>query len=190
MADEPQDSDAELMARSGEGDLRAFEVLVQRHQHAVVGTVAKMLGSHAIADDVAQEVFIRAWKSAPRYRPDAKFTTWLMTITRNLVFNEYRRARRASFFPFDAGEDSPHHEIPDPDQRPAGANVAAAELEQAIDAAIQALPEKPRLALVLRRYEEMPYEEIAVVLKMTVPAVKSLIFRARAELKVSLKNFL
>ena len=189
MTDEPEESDAELMSRAGGGDLAAFEVLVRRHQHAVIGTAAKMLGSHSRADDIAQEVFLRAWKSAARYRPEAKFTTWLMTITRNLVFNEFRSTRRATLLPLDAEEDSPHHEIADPKQQPAGVLAAGSELQAAIDAAIQALPEKPRLALILRRYEDMPYEDIAAVLKTSVPAVKSLLFRARNELKESLAHY-
>ena len=76
-----------LMANVAEGDLEAFESLVEMHQHAVVGTVAKMLGNASDAEDIAQQVFIRVWKSAARYKPSAKFTTWLFTITRNLVLS-------------------------------------------------------------------------------------------------------
>ena len=82
-----------LMARVKEGDERAFERLVEIHQGAVIGTVTRMLGNVEDAHDVAQQVFIRVWKSAPRYEPTAKFTTWLYTIMRNLVFNEMRRQR-------------------------------------------------------------------------------------------------
>ena len=86
-------SDVSLMAKVAQGDHAAFEELVTRHQYAVVGTVAKMLGNPSEAEDIAQQVFLRLWKSASRYKPTAKFTTYLFTITRNLVFNETRRKR-------------------------------------------------------------------------------------------------
>src|ERR1043166_6745303 len=86
--------DAALMAKAAHGDVAAFEEIVERHQALVIGTVGRMLGNNSDVEDVAQQVFIRVWKSAPRYRPAAKFTTWLLTITRNLVFNEARRRKR------------------------------------------------------------------------------------------------
>src|SRR5438046_10648208 len=91
---EPGTEDAALMAQVAHGDTSAFEQLVERHQTLVLGTVARMLRSNSDVQDVAQQVFIRVWKSAPRYTPTAKFTTWLLTITRNLVFNEVRRRKR------------------------------------------------------------------------------------------------
>src|SRR6266513_888353 len=94
--------DAELMLRTGNGDTAAFQHLVERHQALVIGTVARMLGNNSDIEDVAQQVFIRVWKSAPRYAPTAKFTTWLLTITRNLVFNETRRRKRHPAMAFDA----------------------------------------------------------------------------------------
>ena len=85
MAESAPPADEELMLRAGRGDAEAFGELVRRHQGAVHGTLVRMLGTAEGAEDLAQEVFLRAWKSAPRYRPDAKFTTWLLTIARNLV---------------------------------------------------------------------------------------------------------
>ncbi len=189
---EPPPDDTELMRLAGQGDLAAFEVLVERHQHAVIGTAAKMLGNPSEAEDIAQMVFLRAWKSASRYQPDAKFTTWLMTITRNLVFNEGRRKKRARLESLDLPEDDahPHRQFPDPSQKSADTEALNTELREAVDRAIAALPEKPRVALILRRYENMPYEEIAKVLKTSVPSVKSLLFRARAQLKDQLAEFL
>ncbi len=181
--------DVELMRLAGEGNERAFEELVERHQNLVIGTVAKMLGGAEGAEDIAQQVFVRVWQSAPRYRPDSKFTTWLLTIVRHLVFNETRRRRRGFFQPFENDDGSV------PDIRDASVRDAAAELEErefgkAVDAAIAALPEAQRMAIILRRFEGMPYEDIAGVLKTTVPAVKSLLFRAREDLKEQLKPFL
>lgn len=195
MSEDPSDRDApddvQLMLRVKGGDLRAFEDLVERHQHRIVGTVAKMLGDDTEAEDVAQQVFVRVWQSAARYTPEAKFTTWLLTITRNLVFNEMRRRRRSKILWFGRDdEDNPEPDAPDtsaPD--PAGVAVQS-ELERAVDEAIAALPEQQRMAVILRRYEEMSYEEIAAVLRTSVPSVKSLLFRARTELKERLARHL
>lgn len=185
-------SDIELMELLKSGDEAAFETLVERHQYAVVGTVAKMLGSPADAEDIAQMVFIRVWKSAERYSPTAKFTTWLMTITRNLVFNELRRHHRHSTVSLDASSndrDALHDRI-DSSTPAADKVLLEGELQDAIDRAIASLPEKARMAIILRRYQEMAYEEIAEVLQTTVPSVKSLLFRARTDLKAALEKYL
>src|SRR5882762_6193808 len=91
--------DVRLMRLVARGDTASFEKLVERHQSLVAGTVARMLGSNSDVEDIAQQVFIRVWKSARRYVPRAKFTTWLLKITRNLVFNEMRRAKRHPHLP-------------------------------------------------------------------------------------------
>lgn len=182
--------DTILMADAARGDTGAFEALVLRHQHSVVGTVAKMLGDPTEAEDIAQQVFVRVWKSAARYQPSAKFTTWLMTITRNLVFNEMRRRGRAHLLPMETGDpDAPERQFPGEIANP-GQQALDAELSLAVESAIASLPEPQRTAIILRRFQDMPYEEIAVVLKTTPAAVKSLLFRARAELKEKLKKYL
>lgn len=191
LADNDEASDVALMLRVRDGDLEAFETLVTRHQHSVVGTAAKMLGGTADAEDIGQQVFMRVWKHAARYQPSAKFTTWLMTITRNLVFNELRRRRRSQQVSMDADEgDTIRHQFVDEQAAAPSEDMLDSELHEAIDSAIASLPEAQRLAIVLRRYEGMPYEEIAEVLKTSVPAVKSILFRARAELKARLKKYL
>src|SRR5256884_5055314 len=91
--------DLRLMRLVGRGDTTAFEELIQKHQALVAGTVARMLGSNSDVEDIAQQVFIRVWKSARRYVARAKFTTWLLKITRNLVINEMRRAKCHPHFP-------------------------------------------------------------------------------------------
>src|SRR3982074_1714113 len=91
--------DVRLMRLVAGGDITAFEQLIERHQALVAGTVARMLGSNSDVEDIAQQVFIRVWKSAGRYVARAKFTTWLLKITRNLVFNEMRRAKRRAHVP-------------------------------------------------------------------------------------------
>lgn len=180
------------MLRAGRGETRAFEELVRRHQNTVYGTIVRMLGTLEGAEDIAQEVFLRAWKSAPRYRPEAKFTTWLLTIVRNLVFNECRKRRKSRNVPMDAPAPDHEHnrEIPDSTTPAADSLLAEKELQAAIDQALSQLGESARLAIILRRFEDMPYEEIAGVLKLSVPAVKSLLFRARGELRRHLAAWL
>src|SRR6056300_1554104 len=184
------DRDVGLMLRVREGDNEAFELLVELHQSAVIGTVAKMLGGASEAEDIAQQVFIRIWKSAKRYQPQAKFTNWMFTITRNLVFNETRRRKRKPTVSVEEREEESHQQVEDVHSTTPDQDVLHSELERAVDDAIQALPDKQRLAVVLRRYEEMPYDEIGRVLSMSVPAVKSLLFRARTQLKESLEKYL
>lgn len=184
------DLDVELMGRIREGDFAAFEQLIEIHQRSVIGTVAKMLGNPSEAEDISQQVFIRVWKSAPRYEPQAKFTTWLFTITRNLVFNEVRRRQRKPTVSVQEREETTHRVVEDVQGSSPDEDLLRSEMEAAINRAIEALPEKQRLAVVLRRYEEMPYEEIGAVLSMSVPAVKSLLFRARTQLKESLQKYL
>ena len=182
--------DATLMAYVARGDTAAFEQLVERHQTLVIGTVARMLGSNSDVEDVAQQVFIRVWKSAPRYVPTAKFTTWLLTITRNLVFNEARRRKRHPVETLDVHQGEESLPLPDRRGRVPDEQLLDDEMQRAVDTAIQALPEKQRLAVVLRRYEEKSYEEIAEVLSLSVPAVKSVLFRARTELREALNRYL
>lgn len=185
-----EERDIDLMLKVREGDIEAFELLVELHQSAVVGTVAKMLGGPNDAEDIAQQVFIRIWKSAKRYEPQAKFTTWMFTITRNLVFNETRRRKRKPTVSVEEREEESHRVVEDEHGISPDAEVLHVELEKAVDDAIAALPEKQRMAVVLRRYEEMPYEDIGKVLEMSVPAVKSLLFRARTQLKETLQKYL
>jgi RNA polymerase sigma-70 factor (ECF subfamily) len=178
------------MALVGAGDTVAFEELVERHQRLVVGTVARMLGSNSDVEDIAQQVFVRVWKSARRYAPRAKFTTWLLKITRNLVFNELRRRSRHAQLPLLAESDDT--ELPIKDERATAPDAALLEreLQSAIEAAIAQLPETQRMAVVLRRYDDLSYEQIAEVLDQSVPAVKSLLFRARTELRARLGRYL
>ncbi len=191
MEDESNEEDLALMARIARDDEEAFRTLVEKHQHAVIGTVSKMTNHSADSEDIAQQVFLRLWKSAKRYQPTAKFTTFLFTITRNLVFNASRKKSRRKEHSFDEQEEDWHKSVEDPNQasRP-DQSLVDIELKKVIDRAVAALPEKQRLAVVLRRYEKMPYEEIADVLELSVSAVKSQLFRARAALRDSLEPYL
>jgi RNA polymerase sigma-70 factor (ECF subfamily) len=184
--------DLAWMARVKTGDTEAFRELIEAHQHRIIGTVAKMLSDDSDAQDIAQQVFIRVWKSAPRYEPTAKFTTWLFKITRNLVFNEMRRRKRHPTFSLDAtteADDRPF-QTADPGAKSPDATLQDAEMQAAIQAAIDTLPETQRMAVILRRYEDISYEEIAEILDLSVPAVKSVLFRARTELRAKLRQYL
>ena len=181
-----------LMLRVKEGDIRAFERLVELHQGIMIGTASRMLGNLDDAHDIAQQVFIRVWKSAPRYEPTAKFTTWLFTIMRNLVFNESRRRTRRKEVPLetDADDEMPQRQYTD-HTAPAPDHITQQdELEKALDRAIAMLPEKQRLAVIMRQQQDLPYEQICEVLNMSLPAVKSLLFRARTELRKHLASHL
>jgi RNA polymerase sigma-70 factor (ECF subfamily) len=182
--------DVRLMRLVAQGDTKAFEELIEKHQALVAGTVARMLGSNSEVEDIAQQVFIRVWKSARRYVPRAKFTTWLLKITRNLVFNELRRTRRHAQVPLQS--DPGAEEIPLKDEiNPApDASLLEHELQRTIEEAIMQLPESQRMALILRRYEQLSYEQIAEILDLSVPAVKSVLFRARTELRSRLSKYL
>ena len=187
----PEDAeDIRLMSLAGAGDMKAFEQLVERHQRLVVGTVGRMLGTNSDAEDIAQQVFVRVWKNVKRYEPRAKFTTWLLKITRNLVFNELRRRSRHPAMPLQSETDEEERPLKDENATSPDATLLEHELQEAVDAAIAQLPETQRMAVILRRYEELSYEEIAEALDQSVSAVKSLLFRARTELRESLKRYL
>lgn len=182
--------DVRLMQLIGRGDTIALQELIEKHQALVAGTVARMLGSNSDVEDIAQQVFIRVWKSARRYVPRAKFTTWLLKITRNLVFNELRRAKRHAHVPLQAEPGAEDPPLKDETQSPPDASLLEGELQRTIEDAILQLPEAQRMALVLRRYEQLSYEQIAEVLDLSVPAVKSVLFRARTELRSRLSKYL
>jgi RNA polymerase sigma-70 factor (ECF subfamily) len=196
--DAAMDSDAHdkaLMVRIAQGDEVALRDLIEKHQGAVYGTIAKMLGDPVEAQDLAQQVFVRVYRAAGSYRATAQFKTWIFTIVRNLVFNEHRRRSRATLISLSpqenderpSGSDS---DLPDHGNKTPGENVLQKEMLRKIDEAILALPDQQRLAIVLRRYDEFSYEQIAEILKTSVPATKSLLFRARETLRVALQEYL
>lgn len=183
------DIDHRLMDLIASGDEHAFRRLVERHQGVILGVVTKMLGNTSDSEDIAQQVFIRVWKHAKHYKPDNKFTTYLYTITRNLVYNESRRRSRKSTVSTNEREEQ---HLQHPDQCTASPDEALLdhELSAAIDTAISKLPEKQRLAVILRRYDMLSYEEIASILDTSVPSIKSLLFRARTTLREELSKYL
>ena len=196
-ADDSDAQDKARMARIAEGDEEALRDLIEKHQGAVYGTIAKMLGDPVEAQDLAQQVFVRVYRAAGSYRATAQFKTWMFTIVRNLVFNEHRRRSRATFVSLHPPENESGHsggssglDLPDLANKTPGENMLQQEMLREIDEAILTLPEQQRLAIVLRRYDEFSYEQIAEILKTSVPATKSLLFRARETLRVALRDYL
>jgi RNA polymerase sigma-70 factor, ECF subfamily len=176
-------TDVALMRETAKGNEQAFRQLIERHQQAVVGTVARMLNDPTEAEDIAQMVFVRIWQSAPKWTHDAKFTTYLFTITRNLVFNESRRRSRKKEVSLESREEANPATTTADDGLSPIEGLEKRELHRSIDHAIASLPEQQRMAVVLRTFEGLDYEEIAATLETTVSSVKSLLFRARNTLR-------
>ena len=188
------DPDAALMLLVKQGDTTAFTTLVEKYKQPVMNLAWRTVGDQTEAEDLAQNVFVQAWKSAARYQPTAKFSTWLFTIARNLCLNEIRRRVRHPADSLDQTrddtEEQPLYQVVDKRVTQAPDDLLRGELEQKVDEAVTALPENQRTALLLCRQEELSYEEIAVVLGCSLSATKSLIHRARETLKARLKPYL
>ncbi len=185
-------SSEELMARIGKGDEDAFEILVKRHQTPILNLVYRFIGDRTQARDLAQEVFIRVWQSAKTYEPKAKFTTWIYRITANLCFNELKSARRRKWFSFNRSDENGEHAFEDSlsDNAPSAEDLLLEkERSRQISDALQNLPENQRMALILKRYEGLSYQEIARVIGCSVSAVESLLVRAKRTLQEKMKNF-
>jgi len=186
-------SDAEVMLRVKAGDQGAFDYLVQKYRRPLVSFMYRMARNSAAAEDLAQEVFLRVYRSRESYEASAKFTTWLYRIATNLAVNHARDTR---------------HERPEvtisldePDEESgttlevADAHLSAEqsmvrrERMMAIRSKVEALPEQQRLAVIMHKYQQMDYKQIAEVLKKSESATKSLLFRAYETLREQLKEF-
>lgn len=188
------DPDAALMLRVKQGDTDAFAGLVEKYKQPVMNLAFRTLRDVTEAEDLAQNVFLQAWKSSGRYEATAKFSTWLFTIARNLCLNEIRRRSRHPAESLDQtrddNENQPLFQIEDHRQASTPDQLLRGELESKVSEAISSLPENQRIALMLCREEELSYEEIAEVLGCSLSATKSLIHRARETLKQTLKPYL
>lgn len=183
------DYDAQLMLRVKDGDGTSFGVLLEKHRSSVIHFVYRMVQEQAVAEELAQEVFLRVYRSRASYAPTAKFKTWLFRIASHLALNWLRdeRHQRSQERLDDVVADLPVRQISD--HRPNVEQelvyrVRLAEIRQAITA----LPEKQRAALLLHKYEEMEYTQIAKVLGCSVSAVKSLLYRAYETLRARLAH--
>ena len=194
MADK-NDPDITLMLRVKEGDLSAYETLIDKFKQPVMNLVYRLIHDLDEAEDIAQNVFIQIWKTRNRYEPNSKFTTWLFTIARNMSLNEIRRRTRhpadSLDEPHPESDYQPRHVIEDYSSPIPAEAALNGELHARIEEAIRDLPEKQRVALLLCRDGGVTYDEIAQVLGgISLTAVKSIIFRGRAVLKGRLKPYL
>jgi RNA polymerase sigma-70 factor (ECF subfamily) len=188
------DPDAALMLRARRGDRGAFTELVEKYKQPVMNFIFRTLRDEAESEDLAQNVFLQAYKSRARYKQTAKFSTWLFTIARNLCLNELRRRSRHPAESLEEThaehEDQPRQQFEDKKIILPPEKLLHGELAQKIEEALAGLPENQRSAILLCRQEDLSYDEIAKVLKCSLSATKSLIHRARETLKEKLKPYL
>ncbi len=183
-------TDEELMARVAEDDERAFTELVRRYQGRTMNLISRLLNDRECSDDLAQEVFVRVYLHRRNYRRGSKFSTWLFTIAANLSKNEIRRrVRRRNWLSLEGLQELLRDSTPILADRGEAreTKLEREQLQEAVGRAIQAVPEKYRVALVLRDIEGLPYEEIAVVLRLPGGTVRSRINRARLMLRRKLQ---
>jgi RNA polymerase sigma-70 factor, ECF subfamily len=186
-------SDVDVMLRVKKGDESAFAYLVQKYRRPMVGFMYRLCHNSATAEELAQEVFLRVYRARTSYEPSAKFTTWLYRIATNLAVNHARDTRHER--PENTLRlDEPDQETgktPDlaDDSLTAEEQILKRERLAAIRSKVNALPERQRVAVIMHKYQQMDYREIAGVLKLSESATKSLLFRAYETLREQLKEF-
>jgi len=183
------DYDAELMLRVKEGDDVSFGLLLEKHRTSVVNFLYRMVQNHAVAEELAQEVFLRVYRSRATYEPTAKFTTWLFRIATHLALNALRDGKneRTQERLDDDSSDLPARQVADQRQTVEQRMVYQARLDE-VRKAVATLPDKQRAAVLMHKYEEMEYSQIAKVLSCSESAVKSLLFRAYETLRARLAH--
>jgi RNA polymerase sigma-70 factor (ECF subfamily) len=183
------DYDAELMLRVKEGDGASFGLLLEKHRSPVVHFLYRMVQNQAVAEELAQEVFLRVYRSRSSYEPTAKFTTWLFRIATHLALNSLRDGKNERLqerLDRDSAE-MPTRQVSD--NKPSVEQKMVYQVRLAeVRRAVAALPEKQRAAVLMHKYEEMEYSQIARVLRCSESAVKSLLFRAYETLRARLAH--
>ena len=176
-------SDAELMLRVKDGDEESFGNLLSKHRDPVINYLYRMVHNAAVAEELAQDVFLRVYRARATYEPTAKFTTWLYRIATRVAFNFIRDGRVArAAVPLEGPTGEPIAALRT--SEPTAEDCLAADARaQEVRSAIRALPEKQRAAVILHKYQELDYREIAASLKCSESAVKSLLFRAYETLR-------
>ncbi len=187
------DSDAAVMLRVRDGDESGFGYLIEKYRRQIVHYMFRMTGNQAIAEELAQEVFLRVYRSRASYRAEAKFSTWLYRIATNLGVNHARdhkheRASASVYLDQPDAETGTTPDVPDA-RRNAEQDMLRDERMAGIRAAVLALPERQREAVLMHKYQEMDYREIGAVLKLSESATKSLLFRAYQTLRERLKGY-
>ncbi len=190
-----QDPDVRLMLQVRDDVEGAFEVLLERYQHRVLGVMTHLIGGRPDeAEDLSQDVFLRVYRARKSYRPRAKFATWLFTIVNNVALNHLRGKGRDPTLRHRAASDTqtltrPEERLPAPGGT-ASTQMRKAELAELVREALETLGEDQRLAVLLNKFEDMSYAEIATVMGRTEAAVKSLLARARSHLRDELEPYL
>jgi RNA polymerase sigma-70 factor (ECF subfamily) len=183
------DFDAELMLRVKDGDGASFTILLEKHRLPVIHFLYRMVQNQAVAEELAQEVFLRVYRSRGSYEPTAKFTTWLFRIATHLALNSLRdgKNRRLEERLDDDSSETPVRQVSDKRPSVEQRMVHQVRLEE-IRRAVAMLPEKQRAAVLMHKYEEMEYSQIAKVLNSSESAIKSLLFRAYETLRARLAH--
>ncbi len=186
-------TDAEVMLRVKAGDQSAFDYLVQKYRRPLISFMYRMARNAAVAEDLAQEVFLRVYRSRESYEASAKFTTWLYRIATNLAVNHARDTRKERpevTVSLDEPDDETGMTVDVADSRmTVEQNLLRRERLLAIRAKVEALPERQKLAVIMHKYQQMDYKQISEVLKLSESATKSLLFRAYETLREQLKEF-
>jgi len=190
-----RDPDIRLMLRVCDDDAEAFAELVELYHHRLVTVMHHLVGNNEEAEDLAQEVFLRVYRGRKKYHPKAKFSTWLYTIANNLALNVMRSRQRKPTIPLNVRDSGPLGPRPaeqlvldradQPQQR-----MQKQELAAIVKQALDTLNERQRIAVVLNKFEDMNYAEIAEVMGLTTKAVKSLLSRARDNLRIALQGYI
>ena len=184
------EQDTDLMVRFCGGDSACLEALVTRHRPGVIHYFRRVVGEQAVAEELAQEVFLRVVRSRATYQPQAKFTTWIYRIAANLALNWLRDHRRERNSRADAGESGKNPlEIKDPAASAfelVARDQELTKLRGAVQSALSRLPDRQREAVRMRAYDDLCYADIAEALDCSTDAVKSLLFRAYTSLRVCL----
>ncbi len=182
------DQDLELMRRIRRGDAESFEALLARHRAPLINFFLRMVRDRALAEDLAQEVFLRVYKARERWRPDAKFSTWLYRIATNLALNAIRDGKGKVWrtAPEDGEGEDEVARLPDP-QPGAEERIMLTDRGRIIRQAVESLPPNQRAAVILHKYQDVDYRQIAKILGVTESALKSLLFRAYETLRQRLE---
>lgn len=186
-------TDAEVMLRVKAGDDVAFDYLVEKFRRPMISFMYRMTHNSATAEELAQEVFLRVYRSRASYTADAKFTTWLYRVATNLAVNHARDTRHERpevTVNIDESDEETGLTVDVPDTSlNAEQDILRRERLEAIRKHVQSLPERQRLAVLMHKYQNMDYKQIADVLHLSESATKSLLFRAYEALRAKLKDF-
>jgi RNA polymerase sigma-70 factor (ECF subfamily) len=186
-------SDAEVMLRVKAGDDAAFDYLVQKYRRPIISFMYRMAHNSATAEELAQEVFLRVYRSRANYEPSAKFSTWLYRIATNLGVNfarDTRHERAENMVNLDEADEETGQTPDLADKTPTvEEEIVRRERLAAIRQKVEALPERQKMAVLMHKYQQMDYRQIAEVLKLSESATKSLLFRAYETLRTQLKEF-